>query len=114
MAFTAITFAQLSFTSSAYTSPDFTAAPIANGDFNNDGSLDLVTVNASTWSFYKGVGGGKFAKPVSQPLAQNLGQAVAADLNGDGKLDLAVAPQATCGTSGAVTILLENGAGKFT
>jgi hypothetical protein len=51
----------------------------------------LVAANTSTLSFYKGLGGGKYAAPVNQFLPQNLGQVFAADFNGEGKLDLAIA-----------------------
>lgn len=88
----------------------------ANGDFNNDGILDLVTVNASTLSFYKGLGGGKFASPVNRTIPAKLGQAAAADFNRDGKLDLAIADTSSngCSSSGSVTIFLGNGNGTFT
>ena len=39
-----LAFSQVKFTSTAYTSGDIGTNSIANGDFNNDGILDLVTV----------------------------------------------------------------------
>lgn len=107
-----LAFAQVKFTSTSYASGDTGTNSIANGDFNNDGILDLVTVNAGTLAFYKGLGGGKFANPVTQALPANLGQVFAADFNRDGKLDLAIAGN-TNGSS-IVTILLGNGDGTFT
>lgn len=106
--------AQVTFTQVTYTSGDTSTLSIANGDFNKDGILDLVTVNASTLSFYKGLGSGKFANPVNQTLSSNLGQVVAADFNRNGTLDLAIASTASASSSGVITILLGNNNGTFT
>jgi FG-GAP-like repeat/FG-GAP repeat len=106
--------AQVTFTQGKYSSNDTTTASIANGDFDGDGILDLVTINHQTLSFYKGLGGGKFANPVNQSVPQGLGQVTVADFNGDGKLDLAIASGNFYSSSGVVTILLGNGNGTFT
>jgi hypothetical protein len=105
--------AQVTFAPAGYNSGSTGTSSIANGDFNNDGILDLVTVNAGTLSFYKGIGAGKFAAPVSQPLPANLGQVVAADFNRDGKLDLAIASSGPVTATGSITILLGKGDGTF-
>ncbi|HSZ62543.1 MAG TPA: VCBS repeat-containing protein [Terriglobales bacterium] len=102
--------AAVTFNEILLTSGDTGTDSTVSGDFNGDGILDLVTVNASTLSFYEGLGGGQFAAPVSQALAQNLGAVFAADFNGDGALDLAIAGAAN---SAVVTILLGNGDGTF-
>jgi hypothetical protein len=104
--------AQVTFRQVAINSGDTSSYSITNGDFNNDGILDLVTVNAQSLSFYKGLGNGRYAAPVNQPLGQYLGQAVAADFNRDGRLDLAIA-EGCCSGSGDLIILLGNGNGTF-
>ena len=81
-----VAFAQVSFTPTLYDSGDYDTISIVTGDFNNDGILDLVTVNAETFTFYKGLGQGKYAVAVPQNL--NLffrDQVLAADFNRDGK-----------------------------
>ncbi len=110
--FAVIASAQVSFKPSEYTSGDAATAGVASGDFNQDGILDLVTVNTGTLSFYRGMGGGKFAAPINQTIPANLGEVFAADFNHDGKLDLAIAGNSN-GTS-SVAILLGNGNGTFT
>lgn len=80
---------------------------IVAADFNNDGILDLLTVNGNkTLSFYKGLGGGKYASPISQPLPIIGQQVVAADFSRHGTPDLAI-------VSGNVTILIGNNNGTF-
>jgi hypothetical protein len=109
--------AAVTFTATAIASGQTNSYSIVSGDFNKDGILDLVTVNRSTVSFYKGLGSGSYAAPVnfSLPLNQGgYGQIFAADLNADGKLDVAIALGIQDQTpSGGVTILLGNGDGTF-
>lgn len=112
--------AQVKFTNTLVTSGDpgdvnsgdVGSNSITPGDFNQDGKLDLVTVNPNSLSFYRGLGGGKYAAPVNQSLPGNLGQVLSADFDRNGKVDLAIA-SGTLRTSGGITILLGNGNGTF-
>jgi FG-GAP-like repeat len=103
--------AQVTFTQTALNSGDTASTSIVSADFNNDGILDLVTINASSLSFYKGLGT-KFASAVPQTIPQGLGQVLAGDFNRDGRLDLAVAT-ACCDVAGNVIIFTGNGDGTF-
>ena len=103
--------AQLNFTAASYDSGDSSTQSAVTGDFNNDGILDMVSINASSMSFYKGVGGGKYANAVTTTFSNYSGPAVAADFNRDGKLDLAVATYNPTGNQ--VLIYLGNGDGTF-
>jgi hypothetical protein len=106
--------AEVEFTANTYTSVagDLDTYSIVNGDFNNDGILDLITINTKTLSFYAGTGAGTFANPVNQAIAENLGEAFAADVNADGNLDLVIGGIYSAQNT-VVTILLGNGDGNF-
>jgi hypothetical protein len=96
-----------------------------SGDFNGDGKPDLAILSYNGYStsyitVLLGNGDGSFATPITgqvynQPITGGdgvPGSLVAADFNGDGKLDVAVVGDYV--SSGGVTILLGNGNGTFT
>ena len=100
------------------------ARAIAVADFNGDGKQDLAVTNhcfdsnctSGSVAVLLGKGDGAYQPAVAYDAAGYFTQSVtAADFNGDGKLDLALANQCSdlsC-TNGSVTVLLGNGDGSF-
>jgi hypothetical protein len=86
--------------------------PIATGDFNGDGKIDVLTADGK---LYLGNGDGSFgAGTQALPTSYSIITAYAVgDFNGDGKLDVA---ELTTGInpSGTVTVFLGKGDGTFT
>ena len=84
---------------------------VAVGDFNGDGNLDLAVANeaSNTVSILLGNGNGTFSSPSPIPLPSGADPTAiaAADFNGDGNMDLAVAG------NGLLGVLLGNGNGTF-
>jgi hypothetical protein len=96
--------------------------PIATGDFNGDGKVDIAVSLPGTTrvAVYLGNGDGTFQAPTATSLnlpADTLittAPIVAADFNHDGKQDLVVATQMTNGGPWGIYLLLGDGTGGFT
>src|SRR5262245_14576830 len=89
------------------------ASSVAIGDLNGDGKPDLVASNYNaifpSVSVLLGHGDGTFEPKVDYGTGGRPYSVAIADLNGDGKLDLAVANNAV----GTVSVLLGHGDGTF-
>jgi hypothetical protein len=88
------------------------AAPtsVAAGDLNGDGKPDLVvTTNGSNVTVFLADGNGGFKPGLQYAAGIQAGNALLADLNANGKLDLVVTDSA----AGTVNVLFGNGDGTF-
>jgi len=86
---------------------------VAVGDFNGDGNLDLavaLSLQDGVSILLGGNGDGTFRTGPVIPLDTTDNRSLAAaDLNGDGKLDLAI----TSSNKGTLAVMLGNGDGTF-
>src|SRR5204863_135567 len=107
----------LSFATAVNSAAGTHPASVSIGDLNNDGTPDLVVANEGTYPNYPdgnvsvllGNGNGTFAAAVNYGAGSRPNAAAICDLNGDGKLDLAVANFG----SNNVSVLMGNGDGTF-
>jgi photosystem II stability/assembly factor-like uncharacterized protein/streptogramin lyase len=87
------------------------------GDFNRDGILDLAVtsgvIGPGTVTILLGNGDGTFRLGASYSVDTQPQQVVAADLRGDGNLDLITANWGSGSSPGSVSVLLGNGDGTF-
>ena len=97
-------------------SPGPTAGFLTTTDLNKDGKRDLVVVTAGgSVIVLLGKGNGGFQPPAHYALSSGGStQAVVADFNGDGKLDIAVGVSGGATTPpGAVDVFFGDGTGKL-
>jgi hypothetical protein len=90
---------------------------LAIGDFNNDGKPDLATANnADHASIFIGHGDGTFDDPLDVPISAPYASGIAAaDLDGDGNLDLATTNSliGSGRSARSASVLLGRGDGTF-
>jgi len=99
----------------------FSGAPssMTVGDFTNDGYLDLAAIDIidNQVAIFLGSGNGRIGRhtDLALPASGGVAGSAAADFNGDGKLDVAVAQfnQNGQGITGFIAVLPGNGDGTF-
>jgi len=93
-----------------YTQFSASVSDLAVGDFDRDGKLDLAASQGGSIAIYAGRGDGTFRNAVAI-TATSPASLTAADLNGDGKLDLAFGISSR--EIQGVGVMLGNGNGTF-
>src|SRR5205809_6084246 len=93
--------------------PDMFLIPVAAGDVNGDGKLDLVTASVGNvmGAVMLGNGDGTFQAPRITPFIGDPESIVIRDFNGDGKMDLGFANDDS--PDAQVVVMLGNGDGTF-
>jgi hypothetical protein len=92
------------------------SGPVAVGDFNGDGILDLAvaqtTSTSTTIYLYRGLGNGTFSTPATSTVTLPIYSLFTGDFNNDGKLDLVAATSIGDFNVNAM-VLINNGSGHF-
>src|SRR5579871_1324199 len=105
--------ARVNFNAPLATGSGISPTAVAVGDFNGDGFQDLAVAdggnNGNTVTILLGTGTGVFSTGKILTVGSDPVGLVAADLNKDGNLDLAVVNY----NSGTVSVMLGNGKGDF-
>jgi hypothetical protein len=97
----------------------FYGLPLAAGDFNGDGKLDLIVTSTDyygdNWypSIALGSGDGTFQKGASLVYMNQFSYPAVGDFNSDGKLDIAMPDLDTFQGSPITSVYLGNGDGTF-
>lgn len=97
----------------------FATGSVVVGDFNNDGKLDVAVgqidySNSNPISIYLGKGDGTFSPPIVTNSTLYPFYMLAADVNGDGNLDLLVSYSDDNSDYSVTAIFFGNGDGSFT
>jgi hypothetical protein len=102
--------------------PEPSVSPVVGtavaGDFNGDGILDLVVGQnfnnqTGSLSFYRGLGNGNFAAPVTSPSTLPVFSLMSADFNNDGKLDVVIGTFDPNAFTARAVVFINNGFGHF-
>jgi hypothetical protein len=101
----------VSFKETDYSTGGLSPNSVAVGDFNGDGTPDVVVANngSNSVSVLLGKGDGTLQPAVAYAVGSGAYSVAVGDVNGDGKLDLVVGSAST----NNVSVLLGNGDGTF-
>jgi uncharacterized protein (DUF2141 family) len=103
----------------------YAPASVAAADVNGDGKPDLICANnllgntvgstlpGNTLTVLTNNGNGVFGSNATYVVGSGLFCVIAADINGDGMLDLITANNGTFGSDTTFTVLTNNGSGSF-